>query len=39
MDFFSREDKWEIVIGSIIFFVVLPWVIWSYVKSWLEELG
>lgn len=38
MDFFSREDKWEIVIGSIIFFVVIPWMISSYVKRLLAEL-
>ena len=38
MDFFSREDKWEIIIGLIIFLVVLPVVIWNYVKPWLDEL-
>jgi hypothetical protein len=38
MDFFSREDKWEIVISFLVFFVVIPWVITSYVRKLLAEI-
>lgn len=38
MDFFSREDKWEIIISFLVFFVVIPWVIISYVKKLMAEL-
>lgn len=38
MDFFSREDKWEITISFLVFFVAIPWVIISYVRKWLAEI-